>query len=197
MITQLPADDTTLIADFTTSTTAEGLESFTNMGTLSSDGFEITLGQTGGTNFGLVVEAGSNLVTTGVFIDPNTQFLIEAEVGPLNDTDFVLAVREASGEFFSVAVPASDLIDDGQAVVNLSDFFFLGDQVDGIINGTINEVSFQTPFQTPFGSGNAADFTVQRISVFNSPSAVPEPASATLVLIGGVVGLLRRSRRMA
>ena len=194
VITQLPADPTTEIADFTTSSTAVGLDSFSS-GTLSSNGFEVTLEQTAGSNFGFVVEAGNNLVTNGIFIDDNSQFLIEAMVGQFNDTDFVLAVREDSGEFFSVAVSAADLADDGQAVVNLSDFFFLGDQVDGIINGTINEVSFQTPFQTPFGSGNAADFSVQRISVFNG-SAVPEPASATLVFLGGIVGLLRRSRRI-
>ena len=192
VITQLPANDTTVIADFTTSNTAEGSDSFVNAGTLSSDGFTITLGETAGSNFGSVAEVGDNLVTEGFFIDQNSQFLVEAMVGEFNDTDFVLAIREDSGEFFSVAVSAADLADDGQAVVNLSDFFFNNEVGDNIINGTIIEASFQTPF----GSGNAADFSVQRISVFNGTS-VPEPASATLVFLGGLVGLLRRSRRIA
>jgi len=206
VITQLPADETTVIADFTTSDTAEGFESFENAGTLSkgfesfenagtlsSDGFSITLEQTEGSNFGLITETSGNLETEGFFIDEDTQLLIEAIVGDLNDTDFVVAVTEDSGEFFSIAVSAEDLLDDGQAVINLGDFFFspLDGPGDGIINGTIAEVSFQTPF----GSGNAADFTVERISVFNG-SAIPEPTSATLILLGGLAGLLRRSRRV-
>ena len=182
-----------MIADFTTSDTAQGFESFENAGTLSSDGFSITLADTPGSNFGVITETSGNLVTEGFFIDEDTQLLIEAVVGDLNDTDFVVAVTEDSGEFFSITVSAEDLLDDGQAVVNLGDFFFTPPDGpgDGIINGTIAEVSFQTPF----GSGNAADFTVERISVFNG-SAIPEPTSTTLVLLGGLAGLLRRSRRV-
>ena len=45
----------------------------------------------------------------------------------------------------------------------MSDFFFNGDVADGILNGVITEVSFQSPF----GSGNAVDFSIQRISVLS------------------------------
>jgi len=151
---------TTVLADFTTSTTAQDFEGFDGLGTLTNNGYEIILAAADN-NFGLVAEFDGNLVTQGVVVDPSTQLLVEATIGPTNDTDLVVAVREANGEFFSVAVPAADLADDGQAVVNLSDFFYNGDGVDGIPNGPIIEVSFQSPF----GSGNAVDFTLQRISV--------------------------------
>ena len=157
-------DGTFVLADFTTSTTAQAFERFEGAGTLSSNGFQVSLPPSDASNFGLVSEFDGNLVTQGVFIQENTQLLIEATIGPTNDTDLVVAVREDSNEFFSVAVPAADLADDGQAIVNLSDFFFNGDQVDGVPNGSIVEVSFQSPF----GSGNAVDFSVQRISVINS-----------------------------
>ena len=167
VITRLPLSNTTVvpstavIADFTTSSTAQTFDGFDGVGTLTNNGFEITLPATDGSNFGLVAEFGDNFVTPGVVLDASTQFIIEANIGPLNDTDLVLAVRESSGEFFSVFVPAADLADDGQAVVDLSDFFFNGDMADGTPNGRIVEVSFQSPF----GSGNAVDFSVQRISV--------------------------------
>ena len=167
VITQLPTADaptgTLVLADFTTSTTAQTLERFDGTGTFSSDGFEVTLPATGGSNFGILAEFGSNLVTQGVFIDADTQLLIEATIGASNATDLVVAVREDSNEFFSVSVPAADLADDGRAIVNLSDFFFNGDVADGVLNGVITEVSFQSPF----GSGNAVDFSVQRISVLS------------------------------
>ncbi len=168
VIEQIPLFDTTdgtfVIADFTTSNTAQAFERFDGVGTLSGSGFDISLPQTGVSNFGLVAEFGGNLVTQGVVLQENTQLLIEATVGPTNDTDLVVAVRESSNEFFSVAVPAADLADDGRAIVDVSDFFFNGDQVDGVPNDTIVEVSFQSPF----GSGNAVDFSLQRISVINS-----------------------------
>ena len=167
LITQLPANETTVLADFTTTNTGFRFASFENLGTFSNEGFTITKGEMNSDNgnFGGIIEAGGNLITEGFFVDQNTQLLIEATVGELNDTDFVVAVREDSDEFFSVAVPASDLADDGQAVVNLSDFFF-NDGGDGVISGSVIEVSFQTPF----GPSNAFDFTVQRISVLNTPA---------------------------
>ena len=175
VITQLPIAppvDTTVgtfvLADFTTSTTAQTFENFDGAGALTGNGFEITLPATGGTNFGGVAEFNENLITQGVVIDGDTQILVEATIGASNDTDLVVAVREASGEFFSVSVPAADLADDGQAIVNLSDFFFNGDVADATPNGTIAEVSFQSPF----GSGNAVDFSIQRISVINAGSVI-------------------------
>ena len=168
VITQIPPTNATVgnivLADFTTSTTAQTFERFDGTGTLSNSGFEVTLAATADSNFGIVAEFDENLVTEGVIIGEDTQLLIEATVGPLNDTDLVVAVREASNEFFSVLVPAADLADDGRAIVNLSDFFFNGDVADGVLNGTITEVSFQSPF----GSGNAVDFSVQRISVITA-----------------------------
>jgi len=150
VITRLPTGNAPVgdlvLADFTTSSTAQAFERFDGAGTLSNNGFEVTLAETADTNFGLVVEFDNNLVTQGVLVDEDTQLLIEATIGPSNDTDLVVAVREASGEFFSVTVPATDLADDGRAIVNLSDFFFNGDVVDGILNGEIAEVSFQSPF---------------------------------------------------
>lgn len=168
VITQIPPTNAVVgnivLADFTTSTTAQTFEQFDGVGTLSNNGFEVTLPATAGTNFGIVAEFDDNLVTEGIFIDEDTQLLIEGTIGPSNNTDLVVAVREASGEFFSVSVPAADLADDGRAIVNLSDFFFNGDISDGVLNGVITEVSFQSPF----GSGNAVDFTVQRISVLTT-----------------------------
>ena len=119
--------------------------------------------QIAGNNFGFVAEVGQGLVTQGVALQNDTQLLVEATVGPANDTNLVVAVRENSGEFFSIVVPAADLADDGQAIVDVSDFFFNGDVVDGIPNGFITEVSFQSPF----GPGNAVDSSVQRISAIN------------------------------
>jgi len=200
VITQLPPRDpttldggTAVLADFTTSNTADRFGSFENSGTFSDEGFSLTLDETTESNFGVVLEVGNGLQLQGFPLDPDTQLLIEATVGELNDTDFVIGVREDSGEFFSIDVQASDFADDGQAVINLSDFGFIGDGVDGIINGTIIEVSFQTPFD----EGQAADFTVQRISVIDGPFSVPEPTSAALFFLGGLAGLLRRSRRIA
>jgi len=158
----LPAG-TFVLADFTTSTTALTFESFDGNGTLTGNGFELTLPPTGGSNFGGVAEFNENLITQGVAIDGDTQILVEATIGASNDNDLVVAIREDSNEFFSVSVPAADLADDGQAIVNLSDFFFNGDTADGVPNGTIVEVSFQSPF----GQGNAVDFSLQRISVIN------------------------------
>ena len=139
MPTAPPVDTTAgtfVLADFTTSTTAQAFENFDGRGTLSNNGYEITLAQTAGTNFGLVAEFGNNLVTQGVVIDEDTQILVEATIGQFNDTDLVVAVREASGEFFSVRVPEADLADDGRAVVNVSDFFF-NDGGDDIISGCL------------------------------------------------------------
>ena len=167
VVQQMPFFDTTVgtfvLADFTTSTTATAFESFEGVGTLSSKGFEISLPQTSESNFGGIAEFNGNLVTQGVFLQEDTQLLIEATIGPTNATDLVVAVREDSNEFFSVTVPAADLADDGRAIVDLSDFFFNGDQVDGVPNGTIVEASFQSPF----GSRSPVDFSVQRISVIN------------------------------
>ena len=167
LITQIPLSDVTsttiALADFTTSTTAQAFESFDGNGTLSSNGFEVTLPASDGNNFGFVAEFGDNLVTQGVFVDENTQLLIEGTIGASNDSSLVVAIREDSNEFFSVAVPAADLAEDGRAIVNLSDFFFNGDVADGILNGVITEVSFQSPF----GPGNAVDFSIQRISVLS------------------------------
>ncbi len=172
VITQIqisaPPEGTFVLADFTNSTTAQAFERFDGTGTLSSNGYEIALAATPGSNFGFVAEFDDNLVTQGVVIDADTQLLVEAIVGGSNDTDLVVAVREDSGEFFSVGVPAADLADDGRAIVNLSDFFFNGDIADGIPNGTIVEVSFQSPF----GSGDAVDFALQKISAINGSSII-------------------------
>ena len=167
VIEQLSLVDTTdgtfVLADFTTSTTAQAFERFEGNGNLTNNGFVVSLPQTAGNNFGFVAEFGQGLVTQGVALQNDTQLLVEATVGPANDTNLVVAVRENSGEFFSIVVPAADLADDGQAIVDVSDFFFNGDVVDGIPNGFITEVSFQSPF----GPGNAVDFSVQRISAIN------------------------------
>ena len=157
-----------ILADFTISNTAQAFESFDGVGTFTNNGFEITLPQTAGSNFGLISEFNENLITEGVFVDANTQLLVEATIGDSNNTDLVVAIREASGEFFSISVPAADLADDGRAIVNVGDFFFNGDVVDGVPNGFIVEVSFQSPF----GSGNAVDFSLQRISVFTDSPVI-------------------------
>lgn len=167
-LVELPAD-TFVLADFTTSTTAQAFEGFDGRGTLSKNGYGITLAQTAGSNFGFVTEFDDNLITEGVFIDSDSQLLVEAIIGGGNDTDLVVAVREDSREFFSVTVPAADLADDGRAIVNVSDFFFnAGGAADGIISGEVIEVSFQSPF----GSGDAVDFLLQRISVINSSPVI-------------------------
>ncbi len=162
LVNEPPPTGNDVLADFTISSTAQAFEGFDGLGTLTSNGYEITLPQTAGSNFGLVAEFDENLVTQGVAVDANTQLLVEAIIGGSNNTDLVVAFREDSGEFFSISVPAADLADDGQAIVNVSDFFFNGDVSDGVPNGVISEVSFQSPF----GSGNAVDFTLQRISVY-------------------------------
>ena len=61
-------------------------------------------------------------------------------------------------------MPAADLADDGRALVSLRDFFFNGDSTDGIPNGTI----VTADLSSTFASGNAVDFSVQRVSVLNS-----------------------------
>ena len=122
---------------------------------------------TDGSNFGLVNDT---LITEGVFVDENTQFLVEATVGEFNDGDFVLAIREdsRSGEFFPITVPAADLADDGRAIVNMRDFLFVGDTTDGIPNGTISSPDFQSDFF----SGTPVDFTIQRITALNTTAPI-------------------------
>lgn len=128
-------------------------------GALSADGFIVDLPATGD-NFG-GAGFGSSLIGMGNEVTPDTELLVEAIIGPENDNDLVVAIREASGEFFSLSVSADDLADDGQAIVRVGDFFFNGDTDDGIPNEAIIEATFQTPF----GQGNAIDAIFQRISV--------------------------------
>lgn len=154
--------DTTLLVDFTNTTTAFTGFAFRDSGTFTESGFEITLEESAEGTFGNVNDFP---ITEGVFMDENTQFLIEATIGEMNDTDFVISIREGNliGEFFNVRVPAADLADDGQAVVSLSDVFFNGNTTDGIIDGAIVEVGFQSIFN----GNNAVDFSIQRISVID------------------------------
>ena len=157
------AQESIILVDYTISTTAQEFFAFEGLGTLSDNGYQITLPPTNGSNFGLVNDT---LITEGVFIDENSQFLVEATVGEFNDGDFVLAIREdsRSGEFFTITVPAADLADDGRSIVNMRDFFFVGDATDGIPNGTISSPDLQSPFD----SGRAVDITIQRITAINT-----------------------------
>ena len=142
--------------------------SFEGLGTFSDSGYEITLPPTNtGSNFGIINDRPS---IEGAFIDENTQLLIEATIGEFNDGDFTVAIREdtGSGEFFTVGVSAADLADDGQAIVNLSDFNFNGDTTDGIPNGTV----FDAGLQSDFFSGNAVDFAIQRITALNTTAPI-------------------------
>jgi len=115
---------------------------------------------------------------------------VEAIIGAGNDTDLVLAIREASGEFFSFPVSAADLADDGRAIASISDFFFNGDIDDGIPNSTIIEVSLQSPF----ASGNAIDVVLQRVSVLTESPAVPEPNTTFAFCCVAIAMAARRKR---
>ena len=172
VITQLADTDILGLADFTDGSDDQFTFDAFNSGTLSDDGFSVDLSASDN-NFGGVGVRGDvagGLLSEGVFLNEDSQFLVEAILGEDHDTDLVLAIRESSNEFFSVVVPAEDLADDGQAIVSLSDFFFNGDVADGILNDAIVEVSLQSPFN----SGNAVDFTAQRISVFTvNPMSLP------------------------
>ena len=154
--------DTTLLVDFTSSTTAIRTQAFRDSGAITENGFEVTLEETGESNFGYV---GGFPITAGIFMDENTQFLIEATVGEMNDADYLISVREGNfnGEFFNIPVPAADLADDGQAVVSLRDVVFNGDTEDGIVNGSIHIIGFTSIYDNV----DAVDVSVQRISVFN------------------------------
>jgi hypothetical protein len=154
--------DTTLLIDFTSSATAIRTWAFRDSGALTENGFEITLEESGESNFGYV---GDFPITADIFMDENTQFLIEATVGEFNDADYLISVREGhfGGEYFNVPVPAADLADDGQAVVSLRDIVFNGDVEDGIVNGSIHLIGFTSIY----ANVDAVDVSIQRISVFN------------------------------
>ena len=129
----------------------------------TEEGFAVSI-DASDNNFGFV-GVNNNLITRNFPLTVETEFLVEATIGASNDTDLVLGVREASGEFFSILVPAVDLTDDGQAIVGVDDFFFNGDVTDGIPNTEIVEVSLQSPF----AAGNAIDVLLQRVSVLPAP----------------------------
>jgi len=131
----------------------------------TNDGFAISL-SAAADNFGGITDS-ANLLIDNFTLTEETEFLVEAIIGENNDTDLVLAVREASGEFFSISIPAADLADDGQAIVGVNDFFFNGDFDDGIPNSEIIEISLQSPF----ASGNAVDVIFQTVSVLASEPA--------------------------
>ena len=128
-------------------------------GVRTNDGFAISLGAAAD-NFGGITDS-TNLLVEDFLLTEDTEFLVEAIIGDNNDSNLVLAIREASGEFFSIAVSAADLADDGQAIVGINDFFFNGDVTDGIPNSEIIEVSLQSPF----ASGNAVDVVFQRVLI--------------------------------
>ena len=111
-------------------------------------------------NFGGITDS-TNLLVEDFLLTEDTEFLVEAIIGDNNDSNLVLAIREASGEFFSIAVSAADLADDGQAIVGFNDLIFNGDVTDGIPNSEIIEVSLQSPF----ASGNAVDVVFQRVLI--------------------------------
>ena len=195
VITQLAASETLLLADFSGGPDDQFTFGTFDSGTLTADGLLIDVPASASTdNFGGVEvfnDFGDGLISEGVFLTEDSQFLVEADIGENNDTDLVLAIRESSGEFFSVTVFADDLADDGQAIVSLSDFFFNGDPTDGIINDSIIGVSLQSPVD----SGNAVNFTAGSVSIFTvDPASIPEPASTTLVLMCGIVAAFRRHR---
>ena len=108
----------------------------------TNDGFAISLGASAN-NFGGITD-NSNLLVPNFLLTEETEFLVEAVIGDNNDSDLVLAIREASGEFFSISVPAADLADDGQAIVGINDFFFNGDIRNGIPDSEIIEISLQS-----------------------------------------------------
>ena len=140
-------------------------------------------------NFGFVGD-NAGLLIDDVLLTTDSEFLVEAIIGAGNDTDLVLAIREASGEFFSFPVSAADLADDGRAIASISDFFFNGDIDDGIPNSTIIEVSLQSPF----ASGNAIDVVLQRVSVLTESPAVPEPNTTFAFCCVAIAMAARRKR---
>jgi len=130
-----------------------------NNGVPTNDGFAVSVGPAED-NFGGIGDTDS-LIVRDFLLTEDTEFLVEAIIGDNNDSDFTLAIREASGEFFSIPVSGTDLADDGQAIVGISDFAFNGDVDDGIPNSVIIEVGLQSTF----GSGNAVDVVLQRVSI--------------------------------
>ena len=128
-------------------------------GVPTNDGFAVSLSPAVD-NFGGIGE-NANLLVQDFLLTPDTEFLVEATVGGNNNSDFILAIREASGEFFSILVPAADLADDGQAIVRAGDFGFNGDVDDGIPNSVLIEAGLQSEF----ASGNAVDVVFQRVSI--------------------------------
>ena len=130
-----------------------------DVGFATNDGFAISLGAAVD-NFGGITDS-ANLLVEDFVLTEDTEFLVEAIIGDNNDSNFVLAIREASGEFFSLSIPAADLADDGQAIVGFNNLIFNGDVTDGIPNSEIIEVSLQSPF----ASGNAVDVVFQRVTI--------------------------------
>ena len=172
VITQFDPDpplmgfDAVEVADFTGPDFA--FETFFDQGTVTPEGFAVSL-PASGDNFGGVTVS-DNLLVDDVLLTPDTQFLVEAVLGPGNDTDLVLGLRESDGEFFSITIPAAQLADDGVALVTVGDFFFNGDTADGVPNQTLTEVSVQSPF----GSGLAVDVLIQGVSlVLAATAALP------------------------
>jgi len=156
---QLDLSETLLIFDLTGFQVPDFAFLSFQSGVSTNDGFAISLGAAAD-NFGGITDT-SNLLVPNFLLTEDTEFLVEAIIGVNNDSDLVLAIRESSGEFFSISVPAADLADDGQAIVGINDFFFNGDNRNGIPDSEIIEISLQSPF----ASGNAVDVVFQRVSI--------------------------------
>ncbi len=152
--------------------------------TPTADGIQISV-SSGPDTFG---GTGTNVsILASPVLTASDTLTLRAKLGPDNSTDFVLAFREASNEFFSYSVPASafntNTFED--YTVDLSTFFFNGDTSDGIPNDAVIEVSVQNPF----GGMGGADIVVQSIS-----TNVPEPASIALLGLAGLAAATMRRR---
>lgn len=153
-----------LIVDFPSSTRATVFGDFLDFGAFTNYGFEATYqGDAAGSRGGISFRPDP----ASIQITPDTRFLIEATIGEFNESDYRFVVFErnigVSDETFSYQVLAADFIDDGRAVVSLSDRFFNGNTVDGIPNGTLSQLNFESTFD----GVDDVDITIHRIYVFN------------------------------
>ena len=173
------------LADFTGSVPADfTFAQFDNNTTPTADGLLVQFSSDPDTFGGAGIDA--NILAMPALTDADS-LTVRAKLGADNTTDFVVAFREASGEFFSYNVPASAFNTstfEDYTVTDLTSWFFNGDSTDGLVNDTVVEVSIQTPF----GGTGGADVIVESISA----TIIPEPTSIALM---GLAGLAIASMR--
>ena len=127
-------------------------------------------------------------------LESSDSLKIVAELGADNSSDFIVAVREVSGEFFSFSVPASVFTvgEFTEYKLELGSPVFVGDTSgtglsDGVLNDAIQEVSFQSPF----GGSGTIDVVVQSIA---QHVVIPEPTTIALLGFAGLATATMRRR---